>query len=59
MEPIEFFATLKERGAAKFDRDGAAEIKLECAADQLPNVLRLTALAGDKLLRVRVEVEVE
>lgn len=55
MDAIQFYATLKERGAARFDRDGAAVVQLETSADQLPAVMQLAAMSGDQLLRITVE----
>jgi hypothetical protein len=56
-ERIEFFAALTERSCCRFDRDGAAVIKLETDAQQMAEVMKLQAYAGDKLLRVTVEIE--
>lgn len=56
-EKIEFFATLSERSCCKFDRDGAAVIKLETDAQQMAEVMKLQAYAGDNLLKVTVEIE--
>ncbi len=57
MEPIQFFATLAERGAGKVDSDGAAVLKLNTDAQQLSEVLKLLAFGGDKLLKVTIEIE--
>jgi hypothetical protein len=57
MGKIEFFATLSERGCCKFDRDGAAVIKLITDAQQMAEVMKLQAYSGDNLLKVTVEIE--
>lgn len=57
MEPIQFFATLAERGAGKIDADGASVLKLNTDAQQLSEVLKLLAFGGDKLLKVTIEIE--
>lgn len=59
MDKIEFFATLAERGCCKFNRDGSAQIRFETDAQQMAEVLKLQAFAGEKLLKVTVEIECE
>lgn len=57
VDKIEFFAVLSERSCCKFDRDGASTIKLETDAQQMTEVMKLQAYAGDNLLKVTVEIE--